>query len=97
MLARLPLLRSAASAAGRPVPTISARAQVYFGPPPPGHTAAAIHGTPEEIGSLVDEWIALGLDELLIDVDETDPDRAVAKMERLHAEVLAPRMVGGTT
>jgi len=95
MLARLPLLRSAAEAAGRPLPPLSARAQVYFGPPPPGHTAAAIHGTPEEIGRVVDAWIALGLDELLIDVDETDPDRAVAKMERLHAEVLDGRTAGG--
>lgn len=92
MAARLPLLRASAEAAGRPMPPISARAQVYFGAPPPGATAAAIHGTREEIGRVVDEWIALGLDELLIDVDETDLDRAVAMMERLHAEVLASRM-----
>lgn len=92
MAARLPRLRGAAEAAGRPVPPISARAQVYFGPPPDGATAAAIHGTPEEMGRVVDEWLALGLDELAIDLDETDADRAVAKMERLHAEVLAPRV-----
>ena len=92
MAARLPLLRAAAEAAGRPSPRISARAQVYFGDPPPGATAAAIHGTPMEIGRVVDEWIALGLDELLIDIDETNPERAVAKMERLQAEVLASRM-----
>jgi probable F420-dependent oxidoreductase len=92
MAARLPLLRQAAEGAGRPVPPTSARAQVYFGPPPAGHTAAAIHGTAEEIGRVVDAWVAVGLDELLVDLDETDAARAVAKMERLHAEVLAPRV-----
>jgi hypothetical protein len=74
------------------MPRLSARAQVYFGAPPAGATAAAIHGTPEEMGSVVDEWVALGLDELLIDIDETDPDKGVAKMERIHAEVLAGRI-----
>jgi probable F420-dependent oxidoreductase len=92
MAARLPRLRAAAEAAGRPVPPISARAQVYFGAPPEGATAAAIHGTPEEMGRVVDAWLAVGLDELAIDLDETDADRSVAKMERFHAEVLAPRI-----
>ena len=92
MLARLPVLRDAAAAAGRPVPPISARVQLYFGDPPPGHTAAAIHGTPEEIRRTIDEWDALGLDELAIDIDETDADLAVRKLERLHEEVLADRV-----
>lgn len=91
LAARLPVLRAAAEAAGRPVPPTSARAQVYFGAPPPGATAAAIHGTPEAIGHVLDEWEALGLDELALDMDETHADRAVAKLERLDREVLAPR------
>ena len=73
------------------MPKLSVRAQVYFGPPPAGATAAALHGGPDDIGQVVDQWIDLGLDELLLDIDETDPGRAVAKMERVHAEVLAPR------
>jgi alkanesulfonate monooxygenase SsuD/methylene tetrahydromethanopterin reductase-like flavin-dependent oxidoreductase (luciferase family) len=92
MAARLPILHAAADAAGRPMPRISARAPIYFGAAPAGATPAAIHGTPEEIGRVVDAWISLGLDELLIDLDETDPERAVAKMERLHADVLRSRM-----
>jgi probable F420-dependent oxidoreductase len=92
MSARLPLLRAAAEEAGRPTPRISARAQVYFGPPPARHTAAAIHGTTDQIARAIDEWIGLGLDELLLDLDETDAAASVAKMERLHAEVLASRM-----
>lgn len=92
MAARLPGLRAAAEAAGRPVPPISARAQVYFGPPPADATPAALHGSPEDIGRVIDAWQALGLDELALDLDEVDADRAVAKMERLHAEVLAPRL-----
>lgn len=96
MAQRLPLLRAAAEEAGRPMPRLSARAQVYFGPPPAGATAAALHGSPEEIGRVIDEWIALGLDELLLDIDETDPDKGVAKMERLQVEVLAPRVEAWT-
>ena len=92
LAARLPILRAAAESAGRPVPPTSARAQVYFGPPPPGATPAALHGTPEEIGRVIDEWAALGLDELALDIDETDAERGVAKMERLHREVLEPRL-----
>ncbi len=92
MAERLPTLRAAATAAARPVPPISARAQVYFGPPPPDHTPAAIHGSPEEIASVIDEWAAIRLDELFLDMDETDADLAVAKMERLHREVLASRV-----
>jgi probable F420-dependent oxidoreductase len=94
MAARLPVLRAAAEAAGRPTPPTSARAQVYFGPPPRDATPAAIHGTPDDIGRVIDEWEALGLDELALDLDETDTDRAIAKMERLHAEVLAARLSG---
>jgi len=95
MAARLPLLQAAADAAGRPMPRLSARAPVYFGAPPAGHTAAAMHGSVDEIGRVVDAWIELGLDELLIDLDETDPDRAVGKLERLHGEVLARRLAFG--
>ena len=91
LAARLPILREAAAQAGRPMPPTSARAQVYFGPPPLGATPAALHGTPEEISRVVDEWEATGLDELALDVDETDAQRAVTKMERLHLEVLEPR------
>jgi alkanesulfonate monooxygenase SsuD/methylene tetrahydromethanopterin reductase-like flavin-dependent oxidoreductase (luciferase family) len=94
MAARLPVLQAAAAAAGRPSPPISARVQVYFGPPPAGHTPAAIHGSPDDIRRVVDEWIALGLDELLIDLDETDAAAAVAKLDRLQAEVLEPALAG---
>ncbi|HYH94054.1 MAG TPA: TIGR03619 family F420-dependent LLM class oxidoreductase, partial [Candidatus Saccharimonadales bacterium] len=92
MAARLPILREAAEGAGRPMPPISARAQVYFGPPPGGATPAALHGDAASIGRVIDEWDDLGLDELALDFDENDADRLVAKMERLEREVLAPRL-----
>lgn len=88
---RLPVLQEAAAAAGRPVPPTSARAQVYFGPAPAGATPAAISGDPEALLRVIDAWEAIGLDELAFDLDETDADRAVAKMERLEREVLAAR------
>ena len=91
LMERLPILQDAAVDAGRPLPPTSARAQVYFGPPPPGATPAALHGTPDDISRVLDAWEATGLDELAFDVDETDADRAVGKMERLHREVLEPR------
>jgi len=92
MAARLPLLRAAAEAAGRPVPPTSARAQIYFGPPPADATAAALHGSVDDIAKVLDEWEALGLDELALDIDETDAERGVAKVERIHAELVAPRL-----
>lgn len=92
MAARLPVLRAAAEAAGRPVPQTSARAQIYFGPPPPDATPAALHGSVEEIAAVLDQWEALGLDELALDIDETDAERGVAKIERIHAELIAPRL-----
>jgi hypothetical protein len=64
---------------------------VYFGPAPAGATAATLAGTPEEIGRTLDDWDAVGLDEMAFDMDETDAGRAVAKMERLDREVLARR------
>lgn len=91
LASRLPALRAAAEAAGRPVPPTSARAQVYFGPAPAGATAATLAGTPEEISRTLDDWDAVGLDEMAFDMDETDAGRAVAKMERLDREVLAGR------
>lgn len=93
--ARLPLLRASAAEAGRPVPPTSARAQVYFGEPPAGHTPAAMHGSAQDIIRTLDAWEALGLDELAVDVDETDPDRCVAKMERFQREVVEVRAARG--
>jgi probable F420-dependent oxidoreductase len=92
MAARIPVLRAAAQAAGRPVPPTSARAQIYFGPPPADATPAALHGSVEEIAAVLDAWEALGLDELALDIDETDAERGVAKIERIHAELIAPRL-----
>jgi hypothetical protein len=41
---------------------------------------------------VIDVWAAIRLDELFLDMDETDADLAVAKMERLHREVLPSRV-----
>jgi alkanesulfonate monooxygenase SsuD/methylene tetrahydromethanopterin reductase-like flavin-dependent oxidoreductase (luciferase family) len=87
MAARLPVLRAAAKAAGRPVPPTSARAQVSFGPPPADATPAAIHGTPDDSAASSPSGMRWSR-RFALDVDETDTDRAVAKMERSR-EVLA--------
>ncbi len=91
LAARLPLLRASAAEAGRPVPPVSARVPVFFGDAPAGVTPAAMSGTHEQLIATIDEWDALGVDELAFDMGETDADRAVAKLERFHREILLPR------
>lgn len=86
---RLPLLRAAAAEAGRPLPRMLARAPIVFGPPPPGATPATLHGTPGEIRGTIAAWEGIGLETLILDVDEVDADRVVAAMERVDREVLA--------
>lgn len=93
LAARLPLLRQSAAEAGRPVPPVSARVPVYFGDAPAGVTPAAMSGTHEQLMATIDEWDALGVDELAFDMDEVDARRAVDKLERFHREILLPREV----
>jgi probable F420-dependent oxidoreductase len=83
---RVPIIRSAAEAAGRPMPTLSARIRVRQGvATDDGHYAA--RGTPDQIAAEVHAFAELGVAHLALWFGETDPGRLVAAAERFHAEV----------
>jgi len=83
----VPLLRSAAEAAGRPLPPISVRARVRFGPPSSG--AYAIVGSPAEMRAEIGAYRRLGVEHLAFLLEETAPEPVMASAERLHREVLS--------
>lgn len=82
---RIPVVRSAAEAAGRPMPWLSSRAWVEFD----GHSGGyAIRGTPEEMAAEVRAFAALGLRHLAVWFKATDADGVVRAAERFAREVI---------
>ncbi|HUG47050.1 MAG TPA: TIGR03619 family F420-dependent LLM class oxidoreductase [Candidatus Limnocylindria bacterium] len=83
---RLPVLRQAAEAAGRPMPLVSARVRVAFG----AHEGPmyVMAGTPEQMVSEVRAFAELDVEQLTFDFVESDAEALVALMERFDAEVL---------
>jgi probable F420-dependent oxidoreductase len=82
---RIPIIRAAAEAAGRPMPWLSARTTVHFGPA--GGKPYVIHGTPEEMAAEVRAFEALGVSHLALVFDDTDPAGMVALADRFAQEV----------
>ena len=68
---RIPVIRAAAEAAGRPMPSLSARVRTRFGEPT--DRWYAMQGTPEDIAAEVRAWAALGVEHLAIWIETTDP------------------------
>jgi len=86
---RIPTIRAAAHAAGRPMPTLSARARVSFDEPAQQAAARsyAIRGTVDEIRAEIESWNALGVDHLVVWFGGDSIDRFVAAAERFAREV----------
>ena len=82
---RLPIIRAAAEAAGRPMPWLTARATVDFGHA--GGQSYVIHGTPEEMAAEVRAFEALGVSHLALAFDDTDAAGVVAFADRFAREV----------
>jgi probable F420-dependent oxidoreductase len=84
---RIPIIRAAAEEAGRPMPVLSARVRVHFGP----HESPfyVIAGTPEQMVAEVRAFQEVGVSHLALDFAETDPHAAVVLMERFDSEVAA--------
>jgi probable F420-dependent oxidoreductase len=82
---RVPVIRAAAAAAGRPAPWLSARVRVQF------DTATdryyAMRGTPEEIVAEARAFAGHGVTHLALYFEATDPDEVVAQAERFAREV----------
>jgi len=88
---RIPVVRAAAAAAGRPMPWLSARAWVEFD----GHSGGyAIRGTPDEMAAEVRAFAELGVAHLAVWFKVTDPDGVVGAAERFARDVIP--LVGAT-
>lgn len=81
---RVQVVRAAAEAAGRPVPSLSARVRVQFGE---GGGGYAMRGSPGEIATEVRAFAAAGAEHLALYFDTTDPAELVARAERFDREV----------
>ena len=82
---RVPIVRAAAEAAGRRMPSLSARVRVQFGAA--ADRAYAMRGTPAEIADEVREFATLGVTHLALYFEATDPAEVVARAERFDREV----------
>jgi probable F420-dependent oxidoreductase len=84
---RIPVLREAAAAAGRPMLSLSARVRVA-----PGQEAGegyALRGTPERIRAGVAEWEALGVTHLALYFEAVEPEAIARDVEWFAREVAA--------
>lgn len=82
---RLPIVRAAAEAAGRPMPWLSARVRVEFDRQSSGY---ALRGSPEAIAAEVRAFADLGVTHLALWFGATDPGELVARAERFSREVI---------
>jgi probable F420-dependent oxidoreductase len=82
---RVPILREAADAAGRPMPRLTARVRVVYGPP--SDKAYSMRGMPEEMADEVRAFAALGVDHLALWFGTTDPEELEVRAERFAHDV----------
>ena len=82
---RLATIRAAAEAAGRPMPSLSARVNVVFGPT--ADTSYSMRGTVEEIATEIRAWTDVGVTHLALAFGTTDPAEVVVRAERFAREV----------
>jgi probable F420-dependent oxidoreductase len=82
---RLPIIRAAADAAGRPMPSLSARVRVELGQPT--GASYAMRGSPDEIAAEVRAFAALGVEHLALSFETSGPADFVAQVERFGREV----------
>ncbi len=82
---RVPVIRAAAEAAGRPMPRLTARAFTEFGAATTRHYA--IRGTIEEMAAEVRAFAGLGVTHLALWFDTTDPETLRERCERFDREV----------
>ncbi len=83
---RIPIIRAAADAAGRAMPTLSARVRVQFdGAPDEDY---AMRGSVDDIAAEVRAYTAIGVTHLALNFSVTDPDALVRAMDRFATEVV---------
>ncbi len=82
---RVPIIRAAAEAVGRPMPWLTVRAYTQFGPAT--DKFYAIRGTAEEMAAEVRAFESLGVAHLALWFDATDPEEVSTLAERFAGEV----------
>lgn len=85
---RVPRLRELTAERGRPMPTLSVRARVEFGPS--RRSVYTLHGEPDEMIAELVAFAEAGADELILVFEETRPDDIAAAVERFHSAVVEP-------
>jgi probable F420-dependent oxidoreductase len=82
---RIPTIRAAAEAAGRPMPRLSARVRVELGAAP--ESFFTLHGSAEDVAAGIREYAALGVDHLALAFPPRDGAALVEAVERFVSEV----------
>jgi len=82
---RVPVIRSAAEAAGRPMPWLSARVRVQFGTTTDADYA--LRGSPDEMATGVRAFAALGVTHLALWFEAADPAELVSRADQFAHEV----------
>jgi probable F420-dependent oxidoreductase len=81
----IPVIRAAAEAAGRPMPTLSARVRVHNGPI--DDPSYILRGSPEEVAAEIRTFEKLGVEHLALVFPAATPDAMVLAAERFAEEV----------
>jgi probable F420-dependent oxidoreductase len=82
---RIPVIRAAAEAAGRPMPALSARVRVQYDHE--SDSFYAMRGTPESIAAEIDAFAALGVTHLALWFGSTEPAELVGRVVRFMRDV----------
>jgi probable F420-dependent oxidoreductase len=82
---RIPIIREAAEAAGRPMPRLSARARLDLGAGK--DSFYTIHGSPDEAAAEIRAFADLGVDHLVLMFPPRDADGLARAVERFVTEV----------
>lgn len=83
---RVPVIRAAAEAAGRPMPRLSGRVRVELDSPGPAGSYA-MHGPPDDVAGQVRAFAEVGVTHLALGFPESDPEGLARSVERFVREV----------
>lgn len=82
---RIPIIRAAADAAGRPMPRLSGRVRIELGAGP--QDFYTLHGSAAEVAAEIRRYADLGVDHLALAFPERDPAGLRSSIQRFVAEV----------
>ena len=84
---RIPIIRAAAEATGRSMPSLSARVRVEFDAPTAGARYYAMRGSSEDVAAEVRKWAELGVEDLALSWADIPAPQIEAAAERFAGEV----------